>query len=124
MQDSFRVTATTTIEMGLRYEFMEPLVDISYTNSNLTFENGVPQAFIGGQNGYPDGPEVCQPAQLRSALWYCARRSQSMALLLHGAFGIFFTPVDMNTWCNQRHNVPYVFPETQQSDNFTPSLRS
>jgi hypothetical protein len=25
----------------------------------------------------------------------------------------------MNTWCNQRHNVPYVFPETQQSDNFT-----
>src|SRR5207245_2515382 len=24
-------------------------------------------------------------------------------------------------WCNQRHNVPYVFPETQQSDNFIPS---
>ena len=40
---------------------------------------------------------------------------------MHGAFGIFFTPVDMNTWCNQRHNVPYVFPETQQSDNFTPA---
>ena len=42
-------------------------------------------------------------------------------IVLHGAYGIFFTPVDMNTWCNQRHNVPYVFPETQQSDNFTPS---
>jgi hypothetical protein len=28
----------------------------------------------------------------------------------------------MNTWCNQRHNVPYVFPETQQTDNFTPPL--
>jgi len=41
-------------------------------------------------------------------------------MVLHGAFGIFFTPVDMNTWCNQRHNVPYVFPETQQADNFTP----
>jgi len=40
---------------------------------------------------------------------------------LHAAFGIFFTPVDMNTWCNQRHNVPYVFPETQQSDNFIPA---
>jgi len=32
----------------------------------------------------------------------------------------FSTPVDLNTWCNQRHNVPYVFPETQQADNFTP----
>jgi len=40
---------------------------------------------------------------------------------LHAAFGIFFTPIDMNTWCNQRHNVPNVFPETQQSDNFTPA---
>jgi hypothetical protein len=28
--------------------------------------------------------------------------------------------VDQNTWCNQRHNVPFVFPETQQADNFTP----
>src|ERR1700690_2847390 len=41
-------------------------------------------------------------------------------LVLHAAYGIFFTPVDQNTWCNQRHNVPYVFPETQQADNFTP----
>jgi hypothetical protein len=40
---------------------------------------------------------------------------------LSAAFGIFSTPVDMNTWCNQRHNVPFVFPETQQSDNFVPA---
>jgi hypothetical protein len=40
--------------------------------------------------------------------------------VLHASYGIFFTPVDQNTWCNQRHNVPYVFPETQQADNFTP----
>jgi hypothetical protein len=32
---------------------------------------------------------------------------------LHAAYGMFFTPVDMNAWCNQRHNVPYVFPETK-----------
>ena len=42
------------------------------------------------------------------------------AIALHGAYGVFYTPVDQNTWCNQRHNVPYVFPETQQADNFTP----
>ena len=47
-----------------------------------------------------------------------------MGLVLHAAYGVFFTPVDMNTWCNQRHNVPYVFPETNQSDNFTPSIKT
>ena len=41
-------------------------------------------------------------------------------MVWHVAYGIFYTPVDMNTWCNQRHNVPYVFPETSQSDPFTP----
>ena len=31
-------------------------------------------------------------------------------LVAHVAYGIFYTPVDMNTWCNQRHNVPLCLP--------------
>ena len=120
-QDSFRVTRSTTIEMGLRYEFMDPLVDISYTNTNLTFPNGLssaPEAFVGGQNGYPRGLRYPNTHNLAPRLGL----SQSLGhgLVYHSAFGIFYTPVDMNTWCNQRHNVPYVFPETQQANNFTP----
>src|SRR6202008_4898067 len=49
-----------------------------------------------------------------------AKNLPSRGLVFRAAYGIFFTPVDQNTWCNQRHNVPYVFPETQQADNFTP----
>jgi hypothetical protein len=49
-----------------------------------------------------------------------AKNLSRSGLLIRAAYGIFFTPVDLNTWCNQRHNVPYVFPETQQADNFTP----
>jgi hypothetical protein len=120
VQDSFRMTPTTTIEVGLRYEFMEPLVDISYTNSNLTFENGVPTAFIGGQEGFPKGLRYPNPHNF-APRFGISKAFPEHGIVLHGAYGIFFTPVDMNTWCNQRHNVPYVFPETQQSDNFTPS---
>jgi hypothetical protein len=118
-QDSFRVTRSTTIEVGLRYEFMDPLVDISYTNTNLSFSsNGVPSVFIGGQNGYPKGLKYPNTHDIAPRLGLS--QSLSHGLVFHSAFGIFYTPVDMNTWCNQRHNVPYVFPETQQSDNFTP----
>jgi hypothetical protein len=120
IQDSFRVSSTTTIEMGLRYEFMEPLVDISYTNSNLTFENGTPSAFIGGENGFPKGLKYPNPHNFAPRLGI-SKAFSDWGVVLHAAYGIFFTPVDMNAWCNQRHNVPYVFPETQQSDNFTPS---
>lgn len=120
-QDSFRVTRTTTIEMGVRYEFMKPLVDISYTNTNLTFPNGMnsaPEVFIGGQNGFPEG--LKNPNTHNIAPRFGISQAFGHGVVFHSAFGIFYTPVDMNTWCNQRHNVPYVFPETQQSDNFTP----
>ncbi len=55
---------------------MSPLVDIRYTNSNLDLSSGAPQVFIGGQNGYPTRPDVCQPRQLRTALRHCPEHSQ------------------------------------------------
>jgi Carboxypeptidase regulatory-like domain len=119
-QDRFQLTQTTTIEMGLRYEYMDPLVDIAYTNSNLIFQDRVPSVFVGGQNGYPKGLKYPNPHNFAPRLGL-SQAVPSHGLVFHAAFGLFFTPVDMNTWCNQRHNVPYVFPETQQSDNFVPS---
>jgi hypothetical protein len=119
-QDTWRITPSTTINYGLRYEYMSPLWDVTYTNSNLVFNNGVPSPFIGGQNGYPRGLMYPNRANFAPRLGL-AQSFPSLGLVWHIAYGMFFTPVDMNTWCNQRHNVPYVFPETAQSDNYTPT---
>ena len=120
VQDSFQMTRNTTIQIGVRYEFMSPLRDIRYANTNLTFVNGTPSVFIGGQQGFPEGLTNANKLNFAPRVGI-SHSMPSHGLVLHAAFGIFFTPVDMNTWCNQRHNVPYVFPETQQSDNFTPA---
>lgn len=120
VHDSFQLTRNTTIQIGLRYEYMSPLVDIRYANTNLTFQNGVPSVFIGGQQGFPEGLNYSNKLNFAPRAGI-SHNLHKHGLVLHAAFGIFFTPVDMNTWCNQRHNVPYVFPETQQSDNFTPA---
>lgn len=120
VQDSFQLTRNTTIQLGLRYEYMSPLVDIRYPNTNLTFRDGRPFVFVGGQQGFPEG--LMHSNKLNFAPRFgVSHHVPGWGVVLHGAFGIFYTPVDMNTWCNQRHNVPYVFPETQQSDNFTPA---
>src|SRR6266478_1798688 len=119
VQDNFQLTRNTTVQMGLRYEYMSPLMDIRYTNSNLIFSSGTPQVFIGGQNGYPGGLMYSNKHDFAPRLGI-SQNLPHFGLVFHGAYGIFFTPVDLNTWCHQRHNVPYVFPETQQFDNFTP----
>ena len=120
VQDSFQLTRNTTIQIGVRYEFMSPLRDLRYANTNLTFVNGKPFVFIGGQQGFPEGLTTANKLNFAPRAGI-SHSIPSRGIVLHAAFGIFFTPVDMNTWCNQRHNVPYVFPETQQSDNFTPA---
>lgn len=120
VQDTFQLGRNTTIQAGLRYEYMSPLVDIRYANTNLTFENGVPFVFVGGQQGFPEGLNYSNKLKFAPRVGI-SHNLHKHGIVLHAAFGIFFTPVDMNTWCNQRHNVPFVFPETQQSDNFIPA---
>jgi hypothetical protein len=121
--DVWRLTANLTLTYGLRYEFMSPLVDIRYTNSNLDLSTGTPQAFIGGQNGYPRGLMYANHTNFAPRIGL-AYNMPHLGLVAHVAYGNFFTPVDMNTWCNQRHNVPYVFPLTSQSDPYLPSINT
>lgn len=120
-QDTWRITPTTTIEFGLRYEFMTPLRDVNRQWSNLQVTDNGLQAFIGGQLGMPKG--LLYPNKLDFAPRFgIAHNMPNQGLVFRAAYGIFYTPVDLNTWCNQLHNVPLVFPETNQSDNFIPSI--
>jgi hypothetical protein len=121
-EDNWQITTNTTVNVGLRYEYSSPLYDRQYTNSNLVFQDGVPSVFIGGQQGYPKGLMFSNKHNFAPRLGI-AKSLPRWGIVLHGAYGIFYTPVDLNTWCNQRHNVPYVFPETLQSNNFVPSLQ-
>jgi hypothetical protein len=121
-QDTWRITTRTTLDAGVRYEYMSPLVDISRNWSNLLQQDGRLIAFLGGQLGMPRG--LMYPNKLRFAPRVgLAHHFDSAGLVFRAAYGIFYTPVDMNTWCNQLHNVPIVYPITQQSDNFTPSIK-
>jgi hypothetical protein len=121
VQDTWRVTPHTTIDFGLRYEFMAPLADVTRQWSNLYQQDGKLVAFVGGQSGMPRG--LMYPNKLRFAPRLgIAHHFDRAGVVFHAAYGIFYTPVDLNTWCNQLHNVPLVFPITQQSDNFTPGI--
>jgi hypothetical protein len=122
-EDAFRLTSTTTLNYGLRYEYMSPLVDIDYTNSNLAIANGAPQIFVGGQNGYPAGLMYANHLRFAPRLGI-AQSVPRLGIVAHVAYGVFYTPVDMNTWCNQRHNIPLIFPQTSQFDPFLPSATS
>jgi outer membrane receptor protein involved in Fe transport len=46
-EDSWQVTQTLTLNLGLHYEYADPLYDKESTNTNIIFQNGTPSVFIG-----------------------------------------------------------------------------
>ena len=123
VQDTWHVSTHTTVNLGLRYEFMSPLIDVSNQWASMFVTPTKLTAYIGGQLGTPQG--LLFPNKLNFAPRFgISHQIPSAGLVLRAGFGIFFTPVDMNTWCNNLHNVPIVFPETNQSDPFVPSITS
>ena len=121
IQDDWRVNGATTLNFGVRYEYATPLEDVSSPNSNLIFKNGVPFAFVGGELGMPRGLVYANTHNFAPRLGIAHTVGGRLGLVVRGAYGIFFTPIDMNTFCNERHVPPLVLAETNQSDNFTPN---
>ncbi|HEY3443697.1 MAG TPA: carboxypeptidase regulatory-like domain-containing protein [Paludibaculum sp.] len=121
VQDTWRVTSTTTLNFGLRYEYMSPLTDVSNQWAGLYVTPTRLTAYIGGQLGTPEGLLYTNKFRFAPRVGF-AKQIPRLGLVVRGGYGIFYTPVDMNTWCNNLHNVPIIFPETNQSDAFTPSI--
>jgi hypothetical protein len=119
-EDQWRIGANTTLNYGLRYEYTSPLWDAHYTNSNLDISSGTPVAFIGGQEKYPKSLTFANDLDF-APRFGIAQNIPRLGMILRGAYGIFDTPVDYTTWCDVRHNVPLVFPETNQGGNYTPN---
>lgn len=122
IEDTWRVTNRTTVDLGLRYEYTQPLWDTDNPNSNIVFRNGKPYFFIGGQLGMPKGLIYANKLNFAPRFGFAHVVGGRLHLVLRGGFGVFYTPVDANTWCNQRHQPPLVFAETDQSNNYIPSL--
>ena len=121
VQDTWRLTPNTTLDFGLRYEFETPLADTRQPWSNLLPENGQLMAFIGGQDGMPRGLMYSNRLDFAPRFGIAHHFTQT-GIVFRTAYGIFYTPVDMNTWCNELHNVPVLFPITKQSNNFIPQI--
>jgi hypothetical protein len=121
VQDDWRISEHLTVNLGLRYEFRTSLHDVNKVLTNLDWIDGAPWAYVGGQAGYPEGLAFADKNNLAPRLGLVFAPGSGKNVLRAG-WGIFHSYSDMNLWCNQVHNVPLVFPQIIQSNNFIPSI--
>jgi hypothetical protein len=121
LQDDWRARKNLTLNLGLRYEIVTNPNEATKPMSNMDFVNGLPVVYISGENGYSSGAAYTDKNNIAPRLGI-AYTPWNDRFVVRGGYGLFFGQGDMNSWCNLVHNVPIVFPETQQSDNFTPAI--
>lgn len=123
MQDDWRLRKNLTLNLGIRYELVTNPNEANKPLTNLDFVGGQPVVYFAGQDGYPAGVQDTDKNNLAPRVGF-AYSPWNQRFVVRGGYGIFYGQGDMNTWCNLVHNVPVVFPETQQSDNFTPAINT
>jgi hypothetical protein len=121
IQDDWRVGRHLTINAGLRYEYVTPLQDVRKVLTNLTWIDGKPWAYVGGQAGYPEGLTYPDRNNFAPRIGF-SFNPHGGHYVVRAGYGGFYAYPEMNLWCNQVHNVPLVFPEIQASNPFVPSI--
>ena len=122
VQDDWHLARNFTLNLGLRYEIQQPLYDVSKVLTNLDFVDGKPVAYAAGQSGYSKGLAFTDKDNFAPRIGAAWSPGDGKWAVRAGG-GVFYTYPDMNLWCNQVHNVPLVYPEVRQSNNFTPQIQ-
>ena len=124
VQDTWRITPSTTLEFWAALRVHEPAERCIANGRTCWSTDGQLTVFIGGQNGHAAG--LLYPNKLRFAPRFgIAHQFADPVSCCAPAYGIFYTPVDMNTWCNQLHNAPIISPRpTRATISFPRSTAS
>ncbi len=123
IQDDWRIRKNLTINLGARYELVTNPNEATKPLNNLDFIGGQPYVYFAGEGGYSAGAQYTDKNNIAPRVGF-AYSPWNGRFVVRAGYGVFYGQGDMNSWCNLVHNVPVVFPETQQSDNFTPAINT
>jgi hypothetical protein len=118
-QDDFKVSHNLTVNLGLRYEYYSPVLDVHNQQSNFDYTTG--QLVVAGKNGVPDALSTMKKTDFapRVGLAY----NPFNKTVFRAAYGIFYTGQEDREGGNQlQYNLPYNYQPTFTGNGLTPAL--
>jgi hypothetical protein len=119
-QDDFKVTPKLTLNLGVRYEYFSPLVEVNDKQSNFDYQAA--QVIPAGRNGASRGLVDADHLNLapRIGLAY----NPAGQTVLRAAYGIFYSGQEIRTAAPLQlaYNVPFYTQPFFVSDGITPVL--
>jgi Carboxypeptidase regulatory-like domain/TonB-dependent Receptor Plug Domain len=121
-EDSYKLTQSLTLDLGVRYDYITPLHEAHNRQSNFWYATG--QIIPAGTPGYPKNLEVTDKADFAPRVGLAYSPFSSQKLVVRAGYGRFFSPQEIRTGdpLQTDYNLPFFYEPTFQSDGLTPAL--
>jgi hypothetical protein len=122
VQDDFKVNRHLTLNLGLRYEYFSPIVEVNDKQSNFDYTTG--QLIVANRNGASRGLVTADKANFAPRLGFAWSPFDSGKSVVRAAYGIFYSGQEIRTAAPLQlaYNVPFFSRPSFISDGITPIL--
>jgi Carboxypeptidase regulatory-like domain/TonB-dependent Receptor Plug Domain len=122
VQDTYKVTQSLTLDLGLRYDYITPLGEAHNRMANFWYPTG--QIITAGTQGYPSNLEVTDKADFAPRVGIAYSPLSSQKLVLRAGYGRFFSPQEIRTGdpLQVAYNLPFFYEPIFTSDGLTPAM--
>jgi hypothetical protein len=119
-QDDFKVSHNLTLNLGVRWEYFSPIVDVHNRQANFDYATG--QLLQAGQKGNSDALATAQKTNFGPRVGFAY--TPIADTVIRGAFGIFYSGQEIRTGdpLQLQYNLPYYYQPTFVGDGVTPAL--
>ncbi|MGE5327159.1 MAG: TonB-dependent receptor domain-containing protein, partial [Deltaproteobacteria bacterium] len=122
VEDNWKVTPKLTLNLGLRYEYATPIVEVNDKQSNFDFATG--QIVVANRNGQSRGLVDVDKFNLGPRIGFAYSPFQDGKTVIRGAYGIFYSLQEIKTagGLQLAYNVPFFYEPSFISNGITPVL--
>jgi hypothetical protein len=121
-QDDFKVNRQLTLNLGVRYDYFSPIVEVNNKQTNFDFATG--QLIVANRNGASRGLVDVDHHNIVPRMGFAWSPFDSGKSVLRGAYGIFYSGQEIRTAAPLQlaYNVPFFSRAIFTSDGVTPLL--
>lgn len=121
-QDDWKITPRLTLNVGLRYDYFSPTVELNDRQSNFDYNTGT--IIVAGQNGASRSLVEADKANFAPRLGFAWTPTLSGTTVIRGAYGIFYSGQEIRTAAPLQlaYNLPFFYEPQFVSDGVTPVI--
>jgi hypothetical protein len=121
-QDDFKVNRHLTLNLGVRYDYFSPIVEVNNKQSNFDYSSG--EIIVANRNGASRGLVDVDKHNISPRIGFAWSPFDSGKSVLRGAYGIFYSGQEIRTAAPLQlaYNVPFFSRPLFISDGITPLL--